>query len=105
MNELYRQSMDAAVDRLYAEQDDVTGVVLACAKKTFFAGGNLKGMLTATADDAEADLRDGRGLKASLRKLETTPARSSPPSTAPHSAAASRSPSPSTTASRWTTAR
>ena len=48
MNELYQRSMDAAVDRLYAEQDDVTGVVIASAKKTFFAGGNLKLMSQAT---------------------------------------------------------
>ena len=42
MNELYRESMAAAVDRLYDEQEQVTGVVVASAKKTFFAGGNLK---------------------------------------------------------------
>ena len=29
MNELYQESMAAAVDRLYAEADDVTGVVVA----------------------------------------------------------------------------
>ena len=52
MNELYRTSMDAAVDRLHDEVDDVTGVVIASAKKTFFAGGNLKGMVTTTPDDA-----------------------------------------------------
>ena len=53
MNELYLASMEAAVERLYDEQDDVTGVVLTSAKKTFFAGGNLKSMVTATPDDAE----------------------------------------------------
>ena len=54
MNELYQASMQAAVERLYDEQDDVTGVVLASAKKTFFAGGNLKMMVKATAEDADA---------------------------------------------------
>lgn len=34
MNELYQSSMEAAVQRLHAEVDDVTGVVLASAKKT-----------------------------------------------------------------------
>ena len=53
MNELYKESMAAAVDRLYDEQDDVTGVVVASAKKTFFAGGNLKLMTQATKDDAQ----------------------------------------------------
>src|SRR4051794_8546883 len=51
MNELYLESMAGAVRRLYDEQDDVTGVVIASAKKTFFAGGNLKNMVQATKDD------------------------------------------------------
>ena len=54
MNELYQESMAAAVQRLYDEVDDVTGVVIASAKKTFFAGGNLKNMVQATKDDAAA---------------------------------------------------
>ncbi|HEX6149575.1 hypothetical protein, partial [Nocardioides sp.] len=41
MNDLYRESMRAAVARLYDEQEQVTGVVVTSAKKTFFAGGNL----------------------------------------------------------------
>src|SRR3546814_5442944 len=50
MNDLYKTGMNAAVERLLAEVDDVTGVVIASAKKTFFAGGNLKSMITATKD-------------------------------------------------------
>ena len=42
MNDLYRESMAAAVDRLEVEKDDVVGVVVTSAKKTFFAGGNLR---------------------------------------------------------------
>ena len=52
MNEIYQESMAAAVQRLYDElasdPDSVTGVVIASAKKTFFAGGNLKTMVQAT---------------------------------------------------------
>ncbi len=70
MNELYRESMAAAVDRLYAEKDDVTGVVVASAKKTFFAGGNLKGMLAAGPDDAPALFEMGQAIKHDLRRLE-----------------------------------
>ena len=44
MNELYTTSMAATVDRLEAEKDDITGVVITSAKKTFFAGGDLKDM-------------------------------------------------------------
>ncbi|MCD6638970.1 MAG: 3-hydroxyacyl-CoA dehydrogenase NAD-binding domain-containing protein [Nocardioides sp.] len=73
MNEIYKESMDAAVDRLYAEQDDVTGVVVASAKKTFFAGGNLKHMVTTTKADAQQVFESAEGIKATLRRLETFP--------------------------------
>ncbi len=73
MNELYQSSMAAAVQRLYDEQDDVIGVVLTSAKKTFFAGGDLKSMVTATPDDADEIFAMGEAVKASLRKLETYP--------------------------------
>ena len=71
MNELYKESMGAAVDRLYAEKDDVTGVVITSAKKTFFAGGNLKGMLATTPDDAQGVFEMCEAIKADLRRLET----------------------------------
>ncbi len=71
MNEIYRDSMRAAVDRLVAEKESVTGVVLTSAKKTFFAGGNLKKMIEATPDDAPALFAEVEGIKADLRRLET----------------------------------
>ncbi|HEX2893469.1 MAG TPA: 3-hydroxyacyl-CoA dehydrogenase NAD-binding domain-containing protein [Marmoricola sp.] len=70
MNDLYRDSMAAAVDRLYAEKDDIAGVVITSAKKTFFAGGNLKNMLAATPDDADQVFALGQAIKADLRRLE-----------------------------------
>ena len=77
MTELYKDSMERAVERLYADLDDadagVTGVVLASAKKTFFAGGNLTEMVQATKADAERIFEMGEAIKASLRKLETFP--------------------------------
>jgi 3-hydroxyacyl-CoA dehydrogenase/enoyl-CoA hydratase/3-hydroxybutyryl-CoA epimerase len=77
MNELYIDSMAAAVDRLYDEagQDEgsVTGVVVASAKKTFFAGGNLKNMVQATKEDAPAVFELAERVKAGLRRLETFP--------------------------------
>ena len=71
MNELYISSMKAAVDRLYAEQDDVTGVVIASAKKTFFAGGDLKTMVPdrPRRTPPRSSLRP-RSVKAALRRLE-----------------------------------
>lgn len=73
MNELFQESMSAAVQRLYDEVDSVTGVVIASAKKTFFAGGNLKNMVQATKEDAAAVFAMGEAVKAGLRKLELYP--------------------------------
>ena len=71
MNELYKESMAAAIDRLVAEKDQITGVVVTSAKKTFFAGGNLKRMIEAGPDDAPAVFENIEGIKADLRRLET----------------------------------
>ncbi|MGI8523619.1 MAG: enoyl-CoA hydratase-related protein, partial [Nocardioides sp.] len=73
MNELYRDSMAAAVERLYDEADQITGVVVASAKKTFFAGGNLKLMVQTTPDDAQSIFAGGEAIKAALRRLEKFP--------------------------------
>ncbi|QIK75020.1 3-hydroxyacyl-CoA dehydrogenase NAD-binding domain-containing protein [Nocardioides piscis] len=73
MTELYKESMENAVDRLYAEVEDVTGVVIASAKKTFFAGGNLKNMIQATKADAERIFEMAESVKAGLRRLELFP--------------------------------
>jgi 3-hydroxyacyl-CoA dehydrogenase/enoyl-CoA hydratase/3-hydroxybutyryl-CoA epimerase len=70
MNDLYKDSMHAAIDRLYEEKDQIKGVVITSAKKTFFAGGNLKNMLAATPDDADQVFALGEGIKADLRRLE-----------------------------------
>ena len=71
MNELYKESMTNAIDKLYAEKEDVTGVVITSAKKTFFAGGDLKAMLKATPEDAQAIFETVEAIKADLRRLET----------------------------------
>ncbi|GAA4669121.1 3-hydroxyacyl-CoA dehydrogenase NAD-binding domain-containing protein [Nocardioides nanhaiensis] len=77
MNELYISSMEAAVgrleDELAADAGSVTGVVVASAKKTFFAGGDLKNMVQAGKDDAESVFALGERVKAALRRLEKLP--------------------------------
>ncbi|MGA8246358.1 MAG: 3-hydroxyacyl-CoA dehydrogenase NAD-binding domain-containing protein [Nocardioides sp.] len=77
MTELYRDSMAAAVQRLYDElsQDPagVTGVVVASAKKTFFAGANLGLMIQAKPEDAPALFANIEATKAALRRLERFP--------------------------------
>src|SRR4051812_18215272 len=73
MNEHYAESMRNAVNelvRLVAE-DSITGVVITSAKKTFFAGGDLKGMIKLGPEDAGEAFSTVEGVKADLRKLET----------------------------------
>ncbi len=71
MNELYKTSMTATVDRLEAEKDSITGVVLTSAKKTFFAGGDLKNMMHVGPDDGAALMAELATIKSALRRLET----------------------------------
>ena len=52
MNAAYKASMAATVDRLEAEKDDIAGVVITSAKKTFFAGGDLRDLRRARKEDA-----------------------------------------------------
>ncbi|WP_067707033.1 3-hydroxyacyl-CoA dehydrogenase NAD-binding domain-containing protein [Nocardia yamanashiensis] len=70
MNDLYKASMTATVDRLEAERDDITGVVLTSAKKTFFAGGDIKDMIRTTPDQAQAVMDELAQIKGALRRLE-----------------------------------
>ena len=71
MNADYLSSMEATVDRLEAEVDDITGVVLTSAKKTFFAGGDLGDILSIPADGADLAIATVDRAKAPLRRLET----------------------------------
>src|SRR5436190_7360946 len=71
MNEAYAESIRATLDKLEAEKDSITGVVITSAKKTFFAGGDLsdlKKVTPETADEFGAMVRDGKQV---LRRLET----------------------------------
>ena len=71
MNAAYAASMKATVDRLEAEKDSISGVVLTSGKKTFFAGGDLNDLISVTKDDAEGVAGFVREGKAVLRRLET----------------------------------
>jgi 3-hydroxyacyl-CoA dehydrogenase / enoyl-CoA hydratase / 3-hydroxybutyryl-CoA epimerase len=71
MNRAYAESMAATVDRLEAEKDDIAGVIVTSAKKTFFAGGDLNDLRAVTPAQA-AELAEGMKVgKAQLRRLET----------------------------------
>ena len=69
MNDEYIELMSATVERLQKERDDIAGVVLTSAKKTFFAGGDIKNMLKAEPgkDDAGGKPAGGKSAPATQR--------------------------------------
>ena len=71
MNEHYKESMHKAVQRLVAEKDSITGVVVTSAKKTFFAGGDLKAMINAGPENVGEIFAEVEEIKRDLRALET----------------------------------
>jgi 3-hydroxyacyl-CoA dehydrogenase / enoyl-CoA hydratase / 3-hydroxybutyryl-CoA epimerase len=71
LNALYRESMAATVDRLEAEKDSITGVVITSAKKTFFAGADLNELRNVPKDQADDVRTMITQIKGNLRRLET----------------------------------
>lgn len=71
MNALYQSSMGAAVDRLVAEKATVAGVIVTSAKKTFFAGGDLRLLLQVTPEKAADMAAELKEIHRQLRVLET----------------------------------
>ncbi len=55
MNSRYVASMQSTVERLEAERESITGVVVTSAKDTFLAGADLKELSAATDDAVRAD--------------------------------------------------
>jgi len=70
MNAAFRADLDAIVDRLEAEREDIRGVVLTSAKRTFFAGGDLHALLAVQPGDAATFFEEVQALKACLRRIE-----------------------------------
>ncbi len=71
MNAAYAASMRTMVDRLVAEKDAITGVIITSAKKTFFAGGDLGDLISIQPEDAARFFDEITEIKAQLRTLET----------------------------------
>lgn len=72
MNEEYRSCMAQTVAKLQQEEG-LTGVVFASAKKVFFAGGNLHELLATTEEDIPAFMDMLEKTKSELRALEKLP--------------------------------
>ena len=72
MNAKYREEMGRTVDRLEKEED-LKGVIIASAKSTFFAGGDLRELLAA-APGTEAEFMAAlEAMKQHFRRLEKLP--------------------------------
>ncbi|HZA16373.1 MAG TPA: 3-hydroxyacyl-CoA dehydrogenase NAD-binding domain-containing protein [Pseudonocardiaceae bacterium] len=71
MNERYVASMGETLDRLEAERDSITGLILTSAKKTFVAGADLNALRDITPDSAREFGAHLALIKGQLRRLET----------------------------------
>ncbi|HWG27458.1 3-hydroxyacyl-CoA dehydrogenase NAD-binding domain-containing protein [Actinospica sp.] len=71
MSQAFLNDLAGLLDRLEAEKDTIAGVVITSAKKTFFAGGDLKELIKARPEDAAEVLAFSTRTKAMLRRLET----------------------------------
>ncbi|MEI5519387.1 3-hydroxyacyl-CoA dehydrogenase NAD-binding domain-containing protein [Streptomyces brasiliscabiei] len=71
MNQAFRESLAVVTDRLEAEKDTIRGVVITSAKKTFFAGGDLRDLIRVTPDTAQELFDGGLEIKRNLRRIET----------------------------------
>ncbi|MFE6359261.1 3-hydroxyacyl-CoA dehydrogenase NAD-binding domain-containing protein [Streptomyces sp. NPDC057806] len=71
MNRAFRDSLAQVTDRLEAERDTVRGVIITSAKKTFFAGGDLRDLIRVTPETAQELFEGGMAIKRNLRRIET----------------------------------
>jgi 3-hydroxyacyl-CoA dehydrogenase / enoyl-CoA hydratase / 3-hydroxybutyryl-CoA epimerase len=71
MNEAYLAGMAQVLDELSAARNELRGVIVTSAKKTFFAGGDLETLIGYGPTDAPAVFEHVTRLKGQLRRLET----------------------------------
>ncbi|MFE7284310.1 3-hydroxyacyl-CoA dehydrogenase NAD-binding domain-containing protein [Streptomyces noursei] len=71
MNNAFKTSLTAVADRLEAEKDSIRGIIVTSAKKTFFAGGDLRDLIAVTPAQAQQAFEAGNGIKRDLRRIET----------------------------------
>ncbi|HLS56204.1 MAG TPA: 3-hydroxyacyl-CoA dehydrogenase NAD-binding domain-containing protein [Zeimonas sp.] len=70
MNAGFQADLRASVERLEADRDQIRGVVVTSAKKTFFAGGDLRALIAVGPQDAPAFFKELEAMKACLRRIE-----------------------------------
>ncbi|MEV6343155.1 3-hydroxyacyl-CoA dehydrogenase NAD-binding domain-containing protein [Actinoplanes sp. NPDC051851] len=70
MNDAYIAGMAAVVGRLEAERDDITGVIVTSAKKSWFAGGDLDSLRAVEPGQETLALERATAVKEQFRRLE-----------------------------------
>jgi len=70
MNQAFSGSLGKTLDQLESEVDSITGVIVASGKKTFFAGGDLKALISVGPGDAQRLFDQVEGIKSLLRRIE-----------------------------------
>ncbi|GAA2796935.1 3-hydroxyacyl-CoA dehydrogenase NAD-binding domain-containing protein [Kitasatospora paracochleata] len=70
MNAAFTDALEATVERL-AATEGLRGVIVTSAKKTFFAGGDLRLLSSVGPEDAEGVFANSMRIKRALRTLET----------------------------------
>jgi len=70
MTEAWKKAFHEAVGRMQREKDSIAGVILRSAKKTFFAGAELKDVLKLTEKDAPRFFKEIEEIKHDMRALE-----------------------------------
>ncbi len=72
MNADFRAALTETVGKVKNDLDNIRGIIVTSAKKTFFAGGDLRELHKVTREDATAFENMVNGLKAEMRALETS---------------------------------
>ncbi|MFF2631652.1 3-hydroxyacyl-CoA dehydrogenase NAD-binding domain-containing protein [Microbacterium sp. NPDC058021] len=70
MNPHFVSALEATVDRLEAERDDIAGVILTSAKRSWFAGGDLNLLRAADPARSAEETAHIEHVKALLRRVE-----------------------------------
>ena len=78
MNQTFQDDVRATVEKLERELADggeggIKGIILTSAKKTFFAGGDIKQMSQVGPEDAQSMFDMVQHMKESLRRVEKLP--------------------------------
>ncbi|MDF0752323.1 3-hydroxyacyl-CoA dehydrogenase NAD-binding domain-containing protein [Marinobacter sp. 71-i] len=72
MNADFRAALTETAGKVKSDVDNIRGIIVTSAKKTFFAGGDLKELFKVTREDAGSFEDMVNSMKAEMRALETS---------------------------------